>query len=148
MSLLWAAYKRRNKPRQCIHHEQSIQRLEPAESTTFSATLKTPKQDEPRPHHVASGDPAAVDPSNVEEHHVQQTARDPKGRCQTCRQEKLAARHYRIRLIIGIFFPFALQALDTTIVASALPWIASDFSKYSDTCVVRLLILSQMKSPR
>ncbi|KAL5324576.1 hypothetical protein ACEPPN_009122 [Leptodophora sp. 'Broadleaf-Isolate-01'] len=31
----------------------------------------------------------------------------------------------------GLFFPFALQALDKTIIASALPFIASDFRKYS-----------------
>jgi hypothetical protein len=53
---------------------------------------------------------------------------DEKGRCVICRQEQIAARKYRWRLIIGLFFPFALQALDVTIVASALPWIASDFS--------------------
>ena len=47
--------------------------------------------------------------------------------CQKCRDEKLAARNYRIKLIIGLFFPFAIQALDTTIVASALPWIAFGF---------------------
>jgi hypothetical protein len=55
--------------------------------------------------------------------------RDCKGRCKICRAEQLAARRYRTKLIIGLFCPFALQALDVTIVASALPWIASDFSK-------------------
>jgi hypothetical protein len=48
---------------------------------------------------------------------------------QISREERLAARRYRILLIIGLFFPFALQALDVTIIASALPWIASDFRK-------------------
>ena len=48
---------------------------------------------------------------------------------QIAREEKLAARRYRILLIIGLFCPFALQALDVTIIASALPWIASDFRK-------------------
>lgn len=52
---------------------------------------------------------------------------DAKGRCTICRQEQLAARNYRWKLIIGIFFPFALSALDVTIIASALPWIALDF---------------------
>ncbi|RAL61553.1 hypothetical protein DID88_009592 [Monilinia fructigena] len=51
--------------------------------------------------------------------------------CKKCREEKLAARNYRIKLIIGLFFPFTIQALDTTIVASALPWIASDFNEIS-----------------
>ena len=53
------------------------------------------------------------------------------GPCEICRKEQLAARSYRIKLIIGLFVPFALQALDVTIIASALPWIASDFSKFT-----------------
>lgn len=52
-------------------------------------------------------------------------------RCQICREEQLAARRYRIRLILGLFFPFTLQALDVTIIASALTWIASDFRNTS-----------------
>ena len=66
------------------------------------------------------------DLSEVAEHDAQPIPRDSKGRCRICWQEKLAARHYQIRLIIGIFFPFALQALDVIIVASALPFLASD----------------------
>jgi len=50
-----------------------------------------------------------------------------KSRCKICRKEQLSARRYRIRLIVGLFFPFTLQALDVTIIASALTWIASDF---------------------
>jgi hypothetical protein len=57
------------------------------------------------------------------------TTKDAKGRCQTCRQEKLAARRYRWRIIAGLIFPFALQALDVTIIASALSWIASYFGQ-------------------
>lgn len=32
-------------------------------------------------------------------------------------------------MILGLVLPFALQALDVTIVASALPWIAVDFGE-------------------
>lgn len=49
--------------------------------------------------------------------------------CPLCKADRLAARRYTIKIIVSLFFPFALQALDTTIVASALPWIASDFSE-------------------
>ncbi|CAG9949374.1 unnamed protein product [Clonostachys rosea f. rosea IK726] len=38
---------------------------------------------------------------------------------------------YRWKIILGLVFPFALQALDSTIIASALPWIASDFGEVS-----------------
>ena len=40
---------------------------------------------------------------------------------------------YRWKIILGLFSPYCLQALDTTIVASALPFIAEDFS----TCHTR-----------
>lgn len=36
-------------------------------------------------------------------------------------------RIYRRKIILGLAAPFALQALDTTIIASALPFIATDF---------------------
>lgn len=42
--------------------------------------------------------------------------------------EKKRRRIYRWKIILGLFSPFCLQALDTTIVASALPYIAQDFS--------------------
>lgn len=45
--------------------------------------------------------------------------------------EKRASRIYRWKLVAGLFLPFSLQALETTIVAGALPFIASDFSKLS-----------------
>lgn len=53
----------------------------------------------------------------------------PDGPCVLCKEEKRAARVYRWKLIAGLFLPFSVQALDTTIVAGALPFIASDFSK-------------------
>lgn len=44
-------------------------------------------------------------------------------------EEKRASRIYRWKLVAGLCLPFSLQALETTIVAGALPFIASDFSK-------------------
>jgi MFS family permease len=40
-------------------------------------------------------------------------------------------KHYRRRLMLGLFFPFLVQSLDVTIIAGALPFIASDFRKCS-----------------
>ncbi|KAK7752343.1 hypothetical protein SLS62_005679 [Diatrype stigma] len=56
---------------------------------------------------------------------------DEPGPCLECKAEKRAARSYRTRIILGLLLPYALQALDVTIVASALPWIAADFGKTS-----------------
>lgn len=44
--------------------------------------------------------------------------------------EKKARYVYRFKIIIGLMMPFTLQGLDTTIVASALPFIADDFGEY------------------
>ncbi|KAJ5948302.1 hypothetical protein N7466_001317 [Penicillium verhagenii] len=45
--------------------------------------------------------------------------------------EKKRRRVYRWKLILGLFGPFCLQSLDTTIIASALPYIAEDFGQVS-----------------
>jgi hypothetical protein len=47
------------------------------------------------------------------------------------RAEKQRRRKYRLKIILGLFLPFALQALDTTIIASALKFIADDFRQSS-----------------
>ncbi|EPS26760.1 hypothetical protein PDE_01699 [Penicillium oxalicum 114-2] len=42
---------------------------------------------------------------------------------------KKQRRVYRWKIIIGLFAPFCLECLDTTIIASALPYIAQDFDQ-------------------
>jgi len=58
---------------------------------------------------------------------IQQSESD----CGICKDEKRQMNHYRRRLMLGLFFPFLVQSLDVTIIAGALPFIASDFRKYS-----------------
>ncbi|CAF3553300.1 hypothetical protein SNK04_000990 [Fusarium graminearum] len=55
----------------------------------------------------------------------------PNVKCASCTSEEKAARVYRWKIIIGLMAPFALQSLDSTIIASALPWIAGDFGEIS-----------------
>ncbi|KAJ5570990.1 hypothetical protein N7535_004650 [Penicillium sp. DV-2018c] len=43
--------------------------------------------------------------------------------------EKSRNRIYRWKIVLGLFAPYCLQAMDTTIVASALPYIAEDFNQ-------------------
>ncbi|KAI3555350.1 major facilitator superfamily transporter [Colletotrichum abscissum] len=53
---------------------------------------------------------------------------DPaSGPCPTCKSERKAQLKYRVKIFAGLVLPFVVQALDVTIVASALPWIAADF---------------------
>ncbi|KZL78850.1 major facilitator superfamily transporter, partial [Colletotrichum incanum] len=49
------------------------------------------------------------------------------GSCPTCKSARRAQLKYRCKVFAGLLLPFVVQALDVTIVASALPWIASDF---------------------
>ncbi|KAL7624342.1 hypothetical protein AAE478_005904 [Parahypoxylon ruwenzoriense] len=52
-----------------------------------------------------------------------------EGTCLQCKAEERAASRYRWKLALCLILPYALQALDVTIVASALPWIAADFGE-------------------
>ena len=58
--------------------------------------------------------------------------KDAKSKEETPEQiaEKKRRRKYRLKLLLGLFAPFALSALDTTIIASALKFIAEDFSQF------------------
>ncbi len=58
------------------------------------------------------------------------------------RAEKKRRRAYRLKIILGLFAPFTLQALDTTIIASALKFIADDFSAlFLSRLIFQLFIL-------
>jgi hypothetical protein len=45
--------------------------------------------------------------------------------------QKKRRKYYRWKIIIGLFGPLTLQALDNTVIAAAFPYIATDFSTYS-----------------
>lgn len=81
-----------------------------------------------------SGMPTEMSDFSTTPKPVENEPKDPSsaiGPCVVCKAEKRAARIYRWKLIAGLFFPFTVQALDTTIVAGALPFIASDFRKFA-----------------
>ncbi|KAF8863934.1 MFS general substrate transporter [Acephala macrosclerotiorum] len=60
-----------------------------------------------------------------------QTTEMDGSRCPICKDEHRRMRIYRRRLMAGLFLPFLVQSLDSTIIASALPFIASDFHQLS-----------------
>lgn len=45
------------------------------------------------------------------------------------KEEKKAVWKYRAKLLVGLLFPFFLDSMDVTIIATALPHIAADFGK-------------------
>jgi hypothetical protein len=49
--------------------------------------------------------------------------------CTLCEDDRRAAKSYRWKLTAGLMLPYMVQALDLTIIAGALPFIASDFSE-------------------
>lgn len=69
--------------------------------------------------------------STIEEDRVLVPQDLPKSdeKCQVCKKQKHDARVYRWKLIAGLCLPFILATLDLTIVATALPSIASHFSE-------------------
>jgi hypothetical protein len=69
-------------------------------------------------------------PKQAEKNH--QLTHETRSECVICKDEIRAVNHYRRRLMLGLFFPFLVQSLDVTIIAGALPFIASDFRKPRD----------------
>lgn len=72
--------------------------------------------------HIHSSTPATPDNSD-------RTKETKRKETPEERAEKKRRRKYRLKIILGLFLPYTLQALDTTIIASALKFIAEDFSR-------------------
>ncbi|KAA8643501.1 putative MFS multidrug transporter [Aspergillus tanneri] len=53
-------------------------------------------------------------------------------KCQVCKEERRRERVYSWKLIGGLCLPFTLATLDLTIVATAVPSIASHFNKFDE----------------
>ena len=122
-----AASSPRNQP--CTLHTPTEALLIPPPSNTDG--MQDTGNSEPKPapgQHVPGPEAGATPPLGTSTSAAALV--DGKGRCLACRQEKLSARRYRCKVIVGLIFPFALQALDVTIIASAFPWIATDFGMY------------------
>ncbi|KAL2007863.1 hypothetical protein VTN00DRAFT_7845 [Thermoascus crustaceus] len=60
----------------------------------------------------------------------QNDSQKPQDSCQIRRKKNHDSRVYRWKLVCGLFLPYVLASLDLTIVASALPFIASHFGKF------------------
>jgi hypothetical protein len=124
----WAIKKRRQKK-------------QVAQSTSLVEELSTPDALEARTlensdslNQASQSDATQIAPSRKQDDPIiSSTVNDSSDPPERSPKEKREARIYLIKLTIGLLFPFCLQALDTTIIASALPWIASDFRKHLPT---------------
>lgn len=72
--------------------------------------------------------------------HSERYASDDAASCSICKDEKKAMRIYRMKLMGGLFFPFLVQTLDSTIIAGALTFIASDFSLHILQIIPEILL--------
>ena len=104
-----------------------------------STEQKSPSQAPTCSHQRGSSDAPVVPLTELPTGHEKDVSRDidksfssdGDSSCEVCQYEKKALTKYRWKLIIGLFLPFLVQALDSTIIAGALPYIASDFREYS-----------------
>ncbi|KAF4152313.1 hypothetical protein CNMCM6069_002250 [Aspergillus lentulus] len=67
-----------------------------------------------------------------DQHILPQSAPDDDGKCHLCQQRQRHDRIYRWKLICGLTLPYILSTLDLTIVATAVPSIASHFNKFDE----------------
>lgn len=122
--------KPKPKVKLCEHQRVTVDDTGASEPIEFSVGEKG--------HSETQGHKPEIPKHNVDQI-LQQTStstvrRENEKSCSICKEQKRAARKYRWKLIAGLFFPFALQALDGTIVATALPFIASDFREWNFHC--------------
>ncbi|ELQ41482.1 hypothetical protein OOU_Y34scaffold00276g7 [Pyricularia oryzae Y34] len=73
--------------------------------------------------------PVAVTASDAEpeRHSTPQSSQIKDSKCEACVEEKRAARKYRLKLVLGLIFPFALQALDVTMILTRCPSSHCDY---------------------
>lgn len=66
--------------------------------------------------------------------------------CVVCKDKQEAMSKYRWKLMLGLCFPFMVQSLDTTLIAGAAAFIASDFSTSSTAPIPATLSLTYLRS--
>jgi hypothetical protein len=86
-------------------------------------------------------DDGAVHEKSLNSNHGQTVISDdergPK-HCPECINEKKRARHYRRKIIFSLLIPNLMASMDLTIIATALPTIASHFSQCPKKQIQRL----------
>lgn len=105
VTLLPKRWKKSTSPRPPCAHQAQLERDQHRELVLNSDS----SQQRGTPDHT----PAGTTPS---------VRRDAEGKCTSCKEERSAASKYRWRVIAGLIFPFALQALDVTLSVARRGW--------------------------
>jgi hypothetical protein len=133
------AYRWAHKKYQQRQQERADEPLQPPPTNTVEVPMPAHTEDTASDGATKETDRSPDSPTNAAVQEGNPTA--TKSAKAGAKTEKLEAtpeekaeqrrkRAYRWKIVIGLFAPFTLQSLDTTIIASALPFIASDFSKH------------------
>lgn len=126
MYLAYKYLKEKNRKRQQLKATQDTStatRLYSQDGTVHDTTALAASLD--GPNSPISNDTYAIPPPSTTDAQPKEEATPEE------RAEKKRRRTYRWKIILGLFAPFTLQALDTTIIASALKFIAEDFSPFA-----------------
>ncbi|WEW58276.1 hypothetical protein PRK78_003744 [Emydomyces testavorans] len=109
---------KQDKPKLCRHQLQA---------------QNTPSQPDSKPaEHEIREDDILVEGSDQTVAHRTEKTRENHSQCSQCKKEKRDKRVYRWKLICGLLLPYFLASVDLTIVAAALPFIASHFNKLDE----------------
>jgi hypothetical protein len=82
------------------------------------------------------GNATSKDEKQKKEKQCQHVKASLNGKCEICAAEKSAARKYRWKLLLLLLPGFFVASLDLTIVATALPFIASHFGMFVEVSCI------------
>ncbi|KAF3074212.1 hypothetical protein CFAM422_003784 [Trichoderma lentiforme] len=99
----------------------------PSQSLIENDSKRCPQHDIPRRDVGDSTGAFMMEPLDAESRHA---SGQPNQACTCAKKPGRSNTKYRIKLIAGLVLPYFLASLDLTVVATALPFIASHFDKF------------------
>jgi hypothetical protein len=120
------------------------------EHSTQPAERVQAKQESPCEHQLAdavkgSGDGVLNNTILGLEHQQRPVEQRGSTHCPECIAEKKRARIYRLKILVSLVMANIMAAMDLTIIATALPTIASHFCKSGTQRVSHLLLANRFK---
>ncbi|KAL6695346.1 major facilitator superfamily domain-containing protein [Trichoderma pleuroticola] len=101
----------------------------PSKSLIENDSKRCPQHNVPRRDVGDSTGGFMMEPLDAESRHA---SGQPNQACICAKKSKRNTTKYRIKLIAGLVLPYFLASLDLTVVATALPFIASHFHKFDE----------------
>ncbi|KAE8148518.1 major facilitator superfamily domain-containing protein [Aspergillus avenaceus] len=121
---VYRKYKSRNQDPDNVTPKPPPQKPRCPHSRPFQVELRTRADND-------GAEPTDITPAPSVEDERQLTPAENE-KCPTCKKQKHDTHVYRWKLIGGLSLPFILATLDLTIVATALPSIASHYNQFNE----------------